>query len=415
MTIVYTKQLVRGDLEILKTEGIKPNFSELARQYGMDRHTIAKYWKLGKIESVTIDRSSPYDEYFDEIKAKLEDTACTKKALFKFFQKKYGEDVFACYSTFAHYLQRKKLENSRELKVHPRYETGPGIQLQLDWKEDLSIQLKDGEVIDFNLFVATFGFSRYHYLIYSKTKTTADFLRCLIECLERAGGKPKQLLTDNMSAVVSIVGGMKTKHPIIKQFEKDIGVHIHLCKCRSPQTKGKVESANRFVQWLSPYNNELETEDDLIRVIGEINDEVNKEVNQTTGIPPVKLIKKEMESLDPLPNAVMIDSYVEDVIKQEVPETLLVRFRKSEYSVPKKFIGKTVKLVPIDNKLYVYFNTELITVHDITNKHFNYHENDYFEAMRQVMPESLSDDEIQQRAQQNLKAFEQLEDMKNEL
>ena len=36
-----------GDLLILKQLNIKPNFSELARIYDMDRHTVAKYWRNG--------------------------------------------------------------------------------------------------------------------------------------------------------------------------------------------------------------------------------------------------------------------------------------------------------------------------------------------------------------------------------
>ena len=27
--------------------GIRPNFSEVARRYGMDRHTVSKYWNGG--------------------------------------------------------------------------------------------------------------------------------------------------------------------------------------------------------------------------------------------------------------------------------------------------------------------------------------------------------------------------------
>ena len=36
-----------GDLLIFKTMGMKPNFSELERIYGIERHTIAKYWRNG--------------------------------------------------------------------------------------------------------------------------------------------------------------------------------------------------------------------------------------------------------------------------------------------------------------------------------------------------------------------------------
>jgi hypothetical protein len=298
------------------------------------------------------------------------------------------------------------------MKVHLRYETELGQQLQLDWKEDLKTVLTTGEVIEYNLFVATFGYSRYHYYIYSKTKTTEDFLRCLIEVMQRAGGKPKQLITDNMSAVVAVTNGGKCKLPVIKQFENDIGAKIHLCKARTPETKGKVESANRFVQWLLPYSKELSSEGALIRLIEELNGQVNQETNGSTGIPPMKLIKKEMEHLDPLPNKALLGSYIENISVQTVPQTLLVRYQGSEYSVPAKLIGKRVKIVPAGNELYIYFSTELISIHRIAERKINYHKDDYIGGMKQSMPSGLSEDEIIKRSEQNLALFGQWEGMK---
>lgn len=47
MVPYYLQQQLRGELEELKNDQIKPNFSALARKYSIDRHTIAKYWKDG--------------------------------------------------------------------------------------------------------------------------------------------------------------------------------------------------------------------------------------------------------------------------------------------------------------------------------------------------------------------------------
>ncbi|HIX81162.1 MAG TPA: ribonuclease H-like domain-containing protein, partial [Candidatus Erysipelatoclostridium merdavium] len=66
-------------------------------------------------------------------------------------------------------------------------------------------------------------------------------------------------------------------------------------------------------------------------------------------MPPHILFEKEKEYLRPLPNKVMLDSYVDNVITQIVPPTLLVTYNGSGYSVPTKFINKRVKLVPIEN------------------------------------------------------------------
>ena len=38
---------VMGELNVYRGSGAKPNFSEIARRHGMDRHTVAKYWREG--------------------------------------------------------------------------------------------------------------------------------------------------------------------------------------------------------------------------------------------------------------------------------------------------------------------------------------------------------------------------------
>lgn len=39
---------VMGELNVYRGSGAKPNFSEIARRHGMDRHTVAKYWREGE-------------------------------------------------------------------------------------------------------------------------------------------------------------------------------------------------------------------------------------------------------------------------------------------------------------------------------------------------------------------------------
>ena len=58
---------------------------------------------------------------------------------------------------------------------------------------------------------STLGYSREHIFVYTKGKTTEDFLRCIIDTLYRLGGTPEHILTDNMTAVVSITNGSKYK------------------------------------------------------------------------------------------------------------------------------------------------------------------------------------------------------------
>ena len=389
---------ILGMLEIYRSCHMKPNFSELQRIYGIDRHTIKKYYDNGGKKPITRQRNSGFDRHKERIIELMNKPGVTKKAVYE--RLKDEDATIPSYSQFRKYTIKHGITLQKKQKPHIRFETKPGEQLQVDWKENIRMKSKHGEVFAFPIFSATLGYSRYHRFIYSKTKTTEDFIRCLIDTLNAFGGITKHILTDNMASIVHITGKYRRKLPKILQLEKDLQTTIRFCRVKSPETKGKVESSNRFLAWLRPYDGEFEDEAELIQIIEQINRKVNQEINQTTHIPPCILFQKEKEYLTPLPNHVLLDSYVENVVIQTVPSTLLVRYQGSGYSVPRQFINKRVRLVPIENKLYIYYNTELIAIHALTNRKFNYQSDHYQEALKEVIQND--DVDVKRIAEENL-------------
>lgn len=396
-----------GALILLKNENIKPNFSELERVYGTSRKTIRKYYHQGGLpKKQTRLRGSALDQFKDEIIYKISIPGMTYKAAFEYFKEKYPNNkAFNSVTTFRWYCNnRLDCFKPKDTNIaHPRFETPPGKQLQVDWKEDITMTSKQGEVFKFNLFVSTFGFSRYHQWVYSPSKTTDDFLRCLIDVLNDSGGMPQEVLTDNMSAIVSVKNGKKKKHAVIKAFEKDTGIYFRLTKTRSPETKGKIESSNRFTTWLMPYNHEFNDELELIQIIKMVNLKINQQINQTTNLPPAHLFEKEKDTLTPLTNRLVLESYLTNTITQIVPSTCLVRFEGSEYSVPVSLINKRVKLTKINQQLYIYFNTELISIHDLSHRLINYHPEHYTQSLRSYIP---NETKLLDRVQENLALFD---------
>lgn len=392
-----------GYLNYLKGCGIIPNFSELERVYNKDRRTLKRYYDNGGIpKRKKRDYHSEFDDYIDIIKSKLEEPGNTKRGIYEFLVDIHK--IKTTYNNFKAYCLRKGLKLSKStLTPHPRYETDPSEQLQVDWKEDLELVSRHGETFHFNIYSATLGYSRKHVFLYTVNKTKSDFLRCTIDTYKILGGLPKKIITDNMSAVVTVNGHKKYKHPKILAFEKDTGVKIKLCKSRTPQTKGKDESANRFVNRLKAYNNDFEDLTDLLRIIDNLNVRCNEECNQTTKIPPNILFQKEKEYLSPLPNQVMLESYLDGSYISLVPETMLINYKGNSYSVPKEYIGKSVKCVPDNNKLYIYFNTKLIHSYDISSQKINYDRNDYIDALKTITKSSGND--IEELALKNLERF----------
>lgn len=405
-------------------EPTKPNFSQLAKELGCSRNTVAKHWHdiiNGTPPKIPTKRHrrSKFDPYLDEIKHKFETTTSSGKALFKYLENKYGKEIFNSYNSFKYFLKARGLHELRKQaqKAHVRYETLEAEQIQLDWKEDIKLRLKDGSTLVFNLFNATLGYSRLVCLVYSRSRTTADFLRCLLEVIYRLGGLPSHFLTDNMAAIVSVTDkNHKHKLPIIRQFEKDIDTEIKLCKPRSPETKGKNESANRMANWFEPYQDDLESEEDLLKILPIVNRQINEEICRTTSEPRELRYKQEKEHLRPIPNGILLDSYIDEVSTKIVPNTLLVAYKGSEYSVPLRYIGKRVKIIPCGDEIYIYHNSEMIACHLISDQKINYRKSDYLEGLESAMTkrqlEKKGEKSIEKQALENLKNLEKLKHKK---
>ena len=400
---------MKGQLEIMKTLGIKPNFSELERAFEIERHTIKKYYEGYEGIKAKRNKVSKLDKYYDEIKSKIELVGITQMGLYQYLHNK--DNSIGTYSNFKKYLTKHKLKPSKSQKVHLRYETDPGEQLQFDWKEDIRMISKHGEVFEFNVFSATLGYSRLHDFVYSRTKTREDVERCLMTTFKFFNGVPKQLLTDNMRAVVDINGNKRRINPEFNQFAKDMGTCVKLCKPRSPETKGKDETANKFMAWLIPYNHEFEDEEELIRIIKNIRDKVNSTVHQTTNVPPILLFQKEKEYLLPLPSNKIMLSYLENVEKTKVYPDSLIYYKGKKYSVSPKYINQYVQLKQTDNILYIYHNKQIIATHEINFKLINYAKEHYVEGLTISMPYKDKSD-IEKYANDNLKRLDRLLDVK---
>ena len=92
-------------------------------------------------------------------------------------------------------------------------------------------------------------------------------------------------------------------------------------------------------------------------------------------------------------------------VSVKVQNTSLIYYKGIQYSVPSKFINKTLKVKEIDNKLYIYNNTNLVSTHDISSRPINYNENHYIESLKARIPDK-SDEFIENLAQKNLNLFD---------
>lgn len=390
-----------GTLTMFKTMGMLPNFSELARTFKKDRHTIKKMYD-GKEKKERKKKPSELDPYVDEIIEILSHTGTKIKSAYWYF--KNERKIKCSYDNFKTFVKKNKLlEEAKTGVPHPLYETDPGKQLQVDWVESIKLATIKGEIIEFNLFSATLGYSRFHYFEYTEFKTEADFKRCLIHFFKKIGGITKEVLTDNMSAIVTVSDGKRIIHPSIVQFFKDIEVKLSLCKARTPQTKGKDEVSNKYAQWLNSYDGKIKNKEHLLKLINKLNTDINNQKNTGTNYPPVLLFTKEKEYLRPLPNKELLDSYEEEMRSCKVPSTFLIEYKGAKYSVPPYLINKTIKYKEVNEMLFIYYKSDLVSVHDLNKSNkVNYHEDHYKNGF---LGKLKNNDEIDELTKQNLAKF----------
>ena len=395
-----------GTLTMFKTMGMLPNFSELARTFGKDRHTIKNMYD-GKENKPRKKKPSELDPYIDEIIEVLSHPGTKIKAAYWYFK---NEKKLKCtYDNFKTFVKKNELlEEAKTGIPHPLYETDPGEQLQVDWVESIKLSTISGEILEFNLFSATLGYSRFHYFEYTEFKQEVDFKRCLIHFYKKIGGLTKEVLTDNMSAIVNVNDEEKKIHPSITQFFKDIGVTLKLCKVRTPQTKGKDEVSNKFAQWLQAYDGKIKDKEYLLKLIDKLNIDINKQKNTGTNIPPILLFAKEKEYLSPLPNKELLDSYEDEMRSCKVPSTFVIEYKGAKYSVPPYLITKTVNYEERNGMIHIYYKNDLVAEHPIAkSKSVNYLSDHYKKGL---IGKLKDDNEIDELTAKNLAKFKDFGD-----
>lgn len=401
-----------GELNMYRQLGIKPNFTQVGKKYGLHRQTVAKYWNRGdEIEDHRRDKGSGFDEFRDVIERKAAMPGVTKKAIHEFLLDRHPDVALPKYGAFTKYCRERGIECAfaSEPEAHPRFETPEGRQLQFDWKEDLEMVDVNGEVFEFNVFSAVLGFSRSHRFIYSRTRTEDDLLACLLATFVRFGGMPEEAITDNMSALVTFAHGKRVKSERAWRFAKEAGFELKLCRVSTPQTKGKDESSNRFVSRLLAYDHDFEGEQGLIDAIARIEARSNAEPNETTGLPPAVLFMKEKEHLRPIGNLRALQEMVGNVSVQKVPATMLVRAAGRQWSVPRACIGKKVNVIAMPSgQVRVTLDGEEVAVHDAapTGNPINYAEDHYVEALSGKA--WFGDSDIREAARANLELLDKL-------
>lgn len=398
----------------LEDSTLKINKSQIARELDVDRRTVDKYIN-GYQKPESRNSSNCITPYYDIITELLSDNNQQifyyRKVLWQYLVDNHNYTGVYCnfcnylrtYPEFDSYFRKSKPSNINQVTV--RYETDMGQQAQLDWKESIPFILSSGETIDVNIFVLLLSYSRFRVYRVSLSKTQDILFTFLDDAFETFGGVPKEIVTDNMKTVMDEARTEYSEGKInirFQQFADDYGFHVQPCIAGRPRTKAKVEAPMKILDEIRAYNGRLNYRE-LNDLVTRINNRVNTQVNQGTGRIPLMYFNKEKAFLCSLPADTIRKPYQITTHTAKVNHSSMFQYNGCQYSVPPEYVGKNVSLQIYDGYIHVYYSTYFITIHMISKKKLNYHNEHYTAIARKS--HAFKDENIADRAKENLETI----------
>jgi transposase len=355
--------------------------SAIARALGQSRVTVRKYLKAGVSAGLTrsggegertrvaaavraalarrpaVARVEPLAAHRAQLEAWLGEPDMTLKQAWRLL----GEGgVRVSYSALKRYVRGALRAVAPRVTV--RIETPPGRQAQVDFGL-APVAFVDGRRRRLWAFLMTLSYSRHRFVRFVEHQDVATWLDCHVRAFEFFGGVPETVLLDNLKAgVVRTDLYDPTLNRAYAELERHYGFTVDPARVRSPKDKGKVERgvpvvrqqvvAGRIYRDLAELNE---------RALAWCRNDVGQVAHGTTQeLPLVRFEHVERAALRPLP-ATPFDPPVWAECKVH-PDHHLV-FQRSYYSVPTRYVGKTVWVRATRRLVEVYLEATLIKTH----------------------------------------------------
>lgn len=278
----------------------------LAEHFGMDRRTIQR-WIAGGLLDRDVDAepvrygpraavATKLDPYKPLVEARLAQYPALSAV--RLFAEARAAGYAGSLTQLKSFVRRVRPRPEPEPVI--RFETAPGHQAQVDFAE---FKLPWGKRY---ALLVVLGYSRLLWLRFVQRQDMATLVRGLEDAFAYFGGVPRELLFDQMKAVITrderLTGGPLVRNAEFLRFAAHWGFVPRACRPYRAQTKGKVERPIRYVRESFVYGRELLGDGHLAEEAARwLEGVANARVHGTTGeVPRERFERGERAALQPL-------------------------------------------------------------------------------------------------------------------
>ena len=316
----------------MQAQGMKQR--EIAAYFGVTVRTVRNWEKEKPRERKRPERKSKLDAFRPFIQALVHDDPDMNGELIMDRLKKSG---YSGKKTIAkEYI--KTVRDKENAMAVIRFETDPGHQSQVDWIE-FGRQHVDGELKKLYAFVMVLGYSRKPFVRFTTDMKSPALLACHERAFSYFGGLTEEILYDNMKTAWYYDGDKWRTNRSLALFANEYGFIPRRCRVHRPQTKGKVERFNQYVEgnFFAEYDGKDIDLDALNGAVLEWISEKNRLKISGLGESRNERFEREKPCLLQVPENCSVE--IRPLIRLMVNRESCITYETNRYSVPPEYIG----------------------------------------------------------------------------